>query len=624
MKIFKLIALATIIAMVGCDSNSDREAVHEETHDHPHVMDVHSFANFEEVSASHVHLNLNVDMDGQLVSGSAVYTLKANHEASEMVLDIKSLNIEKVTVDGAEAEFELGDEEELLGQPLTVSISPGAKEVAVHYSTTADIPGVQWLTPEQADSEMPFMYTQGEAILTRSWIPIQDSPNAKLSFSASVSVPEGVIPVMSATGAGADENGVYQFNQKNPIPPYLIALAVGELEFESISERCGVYAPKSLIEASKHEFADLEKLVQASEQIIWNYDWERYDLLVLPRAFPFGGMENPQLTFVTPTIIAGDGSLIALIAHELAHSWSGNTVTNATWDDFWLNEGFTVYLERRIVEAVYGKDYADMHRASGYADLLGTLEDLGEDHPDTKLKLDLIDRDPDDGMTDVAYEKGALFLEAMEAVVGREEMDAFLRDYFSDLRYRSIVTEDLFKYLTDRFGAEKVEAIGFDDWVYGTGLPESFTCKNPAGFEQIDEMLAGVKEGSLPAANAFSGWNIFQYLYFLRNLPADGPESMMADLDARFKFSASKNSEIVSEWLKQSLNKDHAAADQALEDFLMSIGRRKFLAPLYRAMLANPRTNARAHEVYLAARGGYHSITTNTLDEMMANDKAES
>lgn len=621
MKFLNLTAMAVVMVLTACQTSPEKvESVETEKS----VKDLHSNSNFNSVGASHVHLNLDINMDEKLVSGNAVYSLAADHEATEIVFDTRSLIIDSVTVDGTSAKFSLGEEDELLGQSLSAEIQPGAKQVTIYYQTTEDIPGVQWLSPEQADSDMPFMYTQGEAILTRSWIPIQDSPNAKLSFSASVTVPEGVIPVMSATGSGADENGVYQFNQKNPIPPYLIALAVGELEFEAISERCGVYAPKALIEASKSEFADLEKLVQASEKIIWEYDWERYDLLVLPRAFPFGGMENPQLTFVTPTIIAGDGSLIALIAHELAHSWSGNTVTNATWDDFWLNEGFTVYLERRIVEAVYGEEYGAMHRASGVAELMGTLEDLGMDNPDTKLKLDLTDRDPDDGMTDVAYEKGALFLEAMEAVVGREEMDKFLRDYFSDLRYKSIVTEDLLDYLTERFGAEKVEAIGFNDWVYGTGLPESFNLENPEAFGQIDEMLEGLKTGVTPEAYSMEGWNIFQSLYFLRNLPADGPESMMTDLDNEFAFSSSKNSEILSEWLKQSLKKDHKPADKPLEEFLSSIGRRKFLAPLYRAMLANPRTNARAHEVYQAARSGYHSITTNTLDDMMAKDKAES
>lgn len=308
---------------------------------------------------------------------------------------------------------------------------------------------MQWIEASQTVGKRhPAMFSQSQAILARSWVPLQDCPLVRFTYEAKIRTKSGMMVLMSAENpTELSSDGSYSFQMKQPIPSYLMAIAAGDYQFQSISDRAGIYAePESLAEAAK-EFSDLENMIQAAENLFGPYTWEQYDLLVLPPSFPFGGMENPRLTFLTPSIIVGDQSLTSLVAHELAHSWSGNLVTNATWNDFWLNEGFTVYFERRIMEALYGKDFSDMLSVIGYGDLKEDLQDIGPENADTWLKLDLADRNPDDGLTNVAYEKGYFFLLHVEAVVGRAAFDRFLKNYFKTFAFKSVNTDQFLDFL---------------------------------------------------------------------------------------------------------------------------------------------------------------------------------
>jgi len=413
------------------------------------TMDVHSHARPNESRVTHLDLDIKVDMEARRISGTATYSL-AGDSAREVVFDTDGLLIDSVLVDGVEAKHELGDST-FLGRPLEVQIAPGSKHVSIAYRTTKGAKALQWLQPQQTgDRTHPFLFTQGQAILTRTWIPIQDSPGIRMTYSAKVRVPQGLMAVMSASNPQElDPQGVYTFQMDQPIPAYLIALSVGDLAFLPIGERTGVYAERGMVKRAAWEFADMENMLIAAEALYGPYRWGRYDVIVLPPSFPFGGMENPRLTFATPTIIAGDRSLTALIAHEMAHSWSGNLVTNATWNDFWLNEGFTVYFENRICEAVYGEDRAHQLQVLGRQDLHGSMAKLTkEGHAaDTHLRLHLEGRDPDDGMTDVAYEKGFAFLQLLESKVGREKFDAFLRAYFDRFAFQSMTTDFFLAHL---------------------------------------------------------------------------------------------------------------------------------------------------------------------------------
>ncbi|MFL6290995.1 MAG: M1 family metallopeptidase, partial [Thermoanaerobaculia bacterium] len=440
-------------------------------------------------------------------------------------------------------------------------------------------------------------------------------------YEATVRVPKDLLAVMSAENpTQKNAEGVYQFKMPQRIPSYLLALAVGDLEFRPLGPRAGVYAEPNVVEQAAWELADTPKMIDAAEKLYGPYRWGRYDVLILPSSFPFGGMENPRLTFATPTILARDRSLVSLVAHELAHSWSGNLVTNATWNDFWLNEGFTTYVESRIMEVLFGKEYADMLTVLGRQELGSTLEELGADSPDTHLFLALAGRDPDEGMNDVAYEKGKLFLRMLEQSVGREKFDRFLRTYFDTFAFQTMDTRRFLDYLKQNlFGGseEKMKELQVEQWVYGPGVPSNAPQLRSAAFDKVDQTVAAFQQGTPAAQLDTKDWTTHHWLHFLRNLPKPLDAQKMADLDAAFHFTESGNSEILSAWLLLAIPNRYEPAYPALERFLTSVGRRKFLKPLYEELAKTPEGTEMALRIYKKARPGYHSVSRNTVDEIL-------
>ena len=402
------------------------------------------------------------------------------------------------------------------------------------------------------------------------------------------------------------------------IPPYLIAIAVGDLEFRSLGKRTGVYSEPSVIEKAAGEFEDTEKMMAETEKIYGDYAWGRYDLLVLPPSFPFGGMENPMLTFVTPTILAGDKSLVSLVAHELAHSWSGNLVSNSTWRDFWLNEGFTTYLTYRITEAVYGKSQSDMEAALSKKSLENEI--AGLEKRDQILYVDLTGRDPDEGFTGVPYEKGALFLRLLEEKFGREEFDEFVKGYFTIHAFQSITTENFVEYLKKNLIDKKPDAIKQKDikeWIYEPGLPKSAPQTKSDVFRKVDVKSKEWLDGKTVAKDIDTkDWSTQEWLHFLRGLENLDNERM-TELDAAFKLTEAGNSEIAFQWLIMSIRNKYAAADARLEEFLTSVGRRKFIKPLFDELVKTPEGKTRANKIYKKARAGYHPITASSVDQIL-------
>ncbi|HKI02276.1 MAG TPA: M1 family metallopeptidase [Thermoanaerobaculia bacterium] len=585
--------------------------------------DVHSFARPEEVSVEHLVLDLSVDFTRKQLAGRASLRLKNHLGASRVILDTRDLDVRRVTLDDGktEARFKLGDEQKFLGRPLEIEIAPGTTWVNVDYTTKPQAAALQWLTPEQAGSPHPFLYTQSQAILARTWVPCQDTPGVRMTYEATIHAPRELMAVMSAenpTQKSAD--GVYRFKMPQRIPSYLLALSVGDLAFRPLGSNSGVYALPTVVERAAWELADTPKMIDAAEKLYGPYKWGRYDILVLPASYPYGGMENPRLTFATPTILAGDRSLVSLVAHELAHSWSGNLVTNATWNDFWLNEGFTTYFEGRIMEAVYGRPYSDMLAVLGRQDLEDVLKELGPDSPDTRLYLTLEARDPDDGMTDVAYEKGALFLRTLEQNIGREKFDRFLRTYFETFAFQSMDTAHFVPYLKQQLlgGDESLaQKLQTDAWIYSPGIPANAPQPRSEAFVSVDQAVQGFTAGTAAAQLATTGWSTHHWLHFIRNLPAQLDAQKMADLDAAFHFSDSGNSEILSAWLMKVIDSKYEPAYPALERFLTTVGRRKFLRPLYMEMAKTPEGAEMALRIYEKARPGYHSVSQGTLDEIL-------
>jgi hypothetical protein len=494
----------------------------------------------------------------------------------------------------------------------------GEDHVKVSYHTSEQGGGLQWLLPEQtAGKKEPFLFSQAQSIMARTYLPCQDSPGVRFTYTARIRTKEGLRPVMAAGMLpGRDKDGAYRFEMPQPIPSYLLALACGDLTNKAVGPRTDIWAEPSVVDKAAYEFADTERMIAAAEALYGPYRWERYDILVLPPSFPFGGMENPRLTFATPTVLAGDRSLVALVAHELAHSWSGNLVTNATWSDFWLNEGFTVYFERRIMEVVYGKERAEMEALLGRQDLQEDLDQLPPN--DTKLKTDLKGRDPDDAFSNVPYEKGYLFLRLIEQTVGRDRLDPFLKRWFSENAFTSRTTEDFLKQLDQLLSPEERASLHVEQWVYQPGVPENQPRPVSDALSRVDAVSAAYSKGALEAPEIdATSWTYHHWLHFLRGLPSELSRNRMSDLDLVFHLTESGNSEILNQWLLLAIQTGYEPAMPALERFLTIQGRRKFLKPLYAELAKTPEGLAEGRRIYQMARPGYHSLAQGTIDEVL-------
>lgn len=610
--------------------------------------DLHSFARPEEVVVRHMGLDWTVSFEDRRLVGSATLWVERKDPAAPLWLDTRGLEVEAVQsaaragaepgglpqlarLSGAtwtDAPWSPGEVDPILGQPLRITLPPGADLVRIRYRTSPHASGLQWLSPAQtAEGTDPFLYSQSQAIHARSWIPCQDSPGVRVTYDAVVQVPQGPgaddrIALMSAQRIESQwPAGEHHFEMPQAVPAYLVALAVGRLEFASLGDRTGVWAEPSVLASAASELGDTERMIEVAESLYGPYRWDRYDVLVLPPAFPFGGMENPRLTFLTPTILAGDRSLMSLVAHELAHSWSGNLVTNATWEDLWLNEGFTVYIERRIVEALYGRGRAEMEAMLGRQDLEEELSRLVEPG-DARLHVDLRGRDPDEGLSDVAYEKGALFLRELEESYGRAAFDPFVRKWFDSHAFTSVDGDELEAFLDRELVTVASPLAGRraarpGAWIHAEGVPEGAPEPRSDAFAKVDLALAELLGGdgrarSLPTKD----WTPHHWLHFLRGLPSDLPTRVLGELDAAFSLTASGNAEILAQWLEVSVRRGYAPVDERLEQFLRTVGRRKFLVPLYEALIVAGRRDD-ALRIYGEARAGYHPITQHSLDQLL-------
>ncbi len=609
-----------ILMILSCQQKDKKTTVT----DQQKTEDPHSFAQPSIAYVEHLDLDLKVDFEKQKLTGKASWTINNKAKANEIIFDNSKLSVSKVTLgtDEKETTFTFGPETEFLGRALKVAISPETKLVNIYYTTDKDASALQWLNPQQtAGKKKPYLFTQSQTIAARSWVPCQDSPGIRFTYNAKVEVPVDLLALMSAENPQTKNNtGVYQFKQTHAIPSYLLALAVGDITFKAIDERTGVYAEPSVLDKAVYEFADMGKMVNAAEKLYGPYRWGRYDLLVLPPSFPFGGMENPNLTFITPTIIAGDRSLVSIICHELAHSWSGNLVTNSNWNDFWLNEGFTNYFERRIDEEIFGRKEAEMQEVFARQALDATVEDMGAESKDTHLKTDYTGRNPDDGTNDIAYEKGFYFLKTIEAAVGREKFDVFLRGYFDTNAFKSLTTEQFLDYLNQHLikGDKALEAkINIDKWVYGAGVPSNVVASSSERFKAIDVLVANWRKTGVAKGLSKEIVSSNEKRYFISQLPEDLKASDMATLDAEFKFTNSKNTDLQRAWYTLAIRHHYTAAKDNIKAYLLENGRMWHIIPLYKEYMTTAEGAKTARDIYKQARPNYHPMTYRAIDKLL-------
>lgn len=624
MRLLAVPVLAALLFIGACSkapdttSPSKPPSAENETESASPVMNVtkdyHSFANADEVLVTHIILDIAANFTTQQLKGTATLDLeRIVEDASTVVLDTRDLTINSVTANGVALAYALADADPELGSALTVTLPSDINRITVDYVTSPQASGVQWLTPLQtAGKRHPFLFTQAQAIHARSFIPLQDSPKVRVTYQATIRTPKDLRAVMSAANdPDTERDGVYEFTMPQPIPSYLIALAIGDLNFKSMGERTGVYAEPELIDAAAKEFEDTESMLIATEEKYGPYGWDRYDLLILPPSFPFGGMENPRLSFITPTVIAGDKSLVSLIAHELAHSWSGNTVTNATWRDLWLNEGFTTYLTYRIMEMIYGSDRYNMEAVLGYQDLQADIAALPPE--DQIMAIDLRGRNPDDVFSNIPYEKGALFLREIEQAIGREAFDAFLLNYFKAFAFQSITTDEFVDYLDNTLITQypsQLSKARIQEWIFSPGIPTNASVPESDAFSKIDSVRQAFLEAKIsPSEIDTNSWTVHEWLYFLNNLPEQLTSEQLNGLDAAFDLTNTANNEIAHSWLMIAVRHQYQGAYDRLYQYLVSIGRNKLVKPLYRELSKTPAGKAFAKRAFEEAKPGYHPLT---------------
>jgi len=616
-----------VIAVLTNACSKEAEVSYDPAHDY------FSFANTEQVIARHLELDLTVDFEAEQLRGSAILHMDViDPEVTEVILDSRGLQIDAVALalsDGpmTPVEFRFGEQDAVLGTPLIISLpadltADSGFRLKIDYATGPNASALQWLPPKlTAGGKQPFMFTQSQAIHARSWVPVQDTPAVRITYEAVIHTPSNLLAVMSANNNPlTPRSGEYHFEMPQPIPSYLLALAVGNIFFAPLGEQTGVYTEPEVLDAAVFEFANTQDMLDTAAEMFGPYQWGRYDLLVLPPSFPYGGMENPRLSFITPSLLAGDHSLVSVIAHELAHSWSGNLVTNGTWRDGWLNEGMTSYLEARLMEVLYGKARVDEENVLGYKELLLNFDRIIPERQ--ALAPPFPSGDPDDFQGTIHYHKGQLLLHYLENAVGREAFDQFLAAYFSDYAFQTVTTERFLEYLDENLlqaHKKQVTREQVEQWLYQPGLPADAPKPHSESLDQAAAMAIAWVQGEIQLEDIpLAEWTPQGAVHFINNLPASLTHEQLSELDNAFGFSDTRNAEIGRTWFIQVAQRQHREAYDKLEQHLNRYGRTRLVAPVYRALAENGADLEIAREMFANARGSYHPITIARITSVLS------
>jgi aminopeptidase N len=582
-------------------------------------LDPHSFSDPDQGTIARIDFRLEPDFRERVLRVRAGYHLDRPVRGS-LFLDSKDLRIERVEAGGRSVRWALDKQDPILGQRLHLMDLLGVDRFSVEVSTTPGAAGLQWLEPPQtAGGVHPYLYTQCQACSARTLFPCQDTPGVRFTYEAELSAPSPLVAVMAADPIGVSPDGAgatHRFVMPQPIPSYLFAFAVANLVFQPLGPRTGIYAEPEIAAAAAWEFAENEDKIRAAEELFGPYLWDRYDLLILPPASPYGGMENPRLTFLNSVYIEGDRSDTWLIAHELAHAWTGNLVTNATWEDFWLNEGPTTYAETRITEVTEGTEAADLRTAGRAALLLRDIERLGATSPMTCLKLPLAGKDPDESYTNIPYYKGLLFFRCLEQAAGRPGFDAFLRDYIDTFRFRSIDSEQFLAYLEAQL-PDVARASQARRWIFEPGLPEGAAAIPSTLRDDVLRVSEAYQRGERPTAARVKGWSHNQQSVFLGSLLPRIPAPDCAIFESLFAIRETRDGLLFSRFCELAVRSGYQEVLPAYESFFAAVGRYSFHEPVFRALAEEAWSRQLARPLLERWRHRHHAHTVAAIDRIL-------
>ncbi|XP_051156421.1 leukotriene A-4 hydrolase isoform X2 [Leptopilina boulardi] len=601
--------------------------------------DPNSFSRPDLVGVTHHHLKLTVNFEKNTLKGHVILDAeRKNKTADSLILDVRNITLLSITneKDNSKLDYSVG-ETVSFGSKLNIKLPTESEcedgktryKIKIEYETSSKATALQWLDPKQTSGKKyPYLFSQCQAIHARSMIPCQDTPSIKSTYSAEITTPNWATTLMSALHDGVENVGndmkLSKFHQPVPIPSYLIAIAVGDLVSKKVGPRSSVWSERELIEQSAFEFSETDTMLRTAEEICGPYVWGVYDLLVLPPSFAFGGMENPCITFVTPTLLAGDRSLASVIAHEISHSWTGNLVTNANFEHFWLNEGFTMFIEYKIDGRMFGEKQRQFNALMGLSELRDAIKSLSKTPELTKLVINLDGIDPDDAFSTVPYMKGHTFLYYLEELLGGpQDFEAFLRDYFKTFKYRSIVTSDwknyLYKYFSNK--TQILDSVDWDSWLNKPGMPPVIPNYNKdllnACIELAEKWINWDEKTAVPFeksdVNNLSASQREQFITVLFENNATLSIKKLEKMQEIYDFDSVQNCDIKFIWIRLALKSRWEPKVTEALDFVSKYGRMKYLRPIYRDLYEWKEMRQRAIDNYLKTKDQMMFVTAEMV-----------
>jgi len=581
------------------------------------IKDPTTYADLSQGKIQHIDFKIKVDLDERILDIEATYQMD-KPISGELTLDSYKIDLKGAEANNRALRWEFDPEDDVIGQRLQLNGLENDTSFTLVFRTSPEARALQWTDASQTQGgEHPFLFSQCQATHARSVFPCQDVPSVRFTYSAEVEVPSALRAVMAAEQVDAEEgSGHFTFKMPQPIPSYLFAMAVGNLAFRELGPRTGIYAEPEIIEAAAWEFAETESALREAEKLFGPYMWGRYDMLVLPPTFPFGGMENPRLTFLTPTCILGTRGQTSLITHELAHAWTGNLITNATWQDFWLNEGWTTYAESRITEILEGRDAQELQAVYAAKGLLTVMERVGMDSPATCLKLPNDEKDGDASTTAVAYQKGRNFLRECEMAVGRERFDAFIQKYMKSFQFQSLSTEGFLDFLKAEL-PDVFEKVNVQKWIYEPGMPEEWHKPQSRLYDEVEKALEDYKQGKRPSRGQVQDWHRYQILSFLQGLPKSIPVEDCKYFEDILELEKKNDGGFFSLFFAICVASGYQDAWPRVEEFMGTIGRMLYILPIMRAMIATDWTKDKARHLFDQVKDKHHLITVRAMDGLL-------